>query len=258
MFYRTIVGSIILFWLWMTVMLTRVTWFPNSSEPITVPTRYLWKLVFLHEESSDLVVYNGRQRLGNLSIQPHQRITAGDGENRTTRQLTAVGGFSLDLPWAGRQNVIMHGSMDLGDHDEVRKLRLSAVFHDPKPTTPGVTLEIDGSPETGQWHYFTQRGNETQEERTGTLAELLDRPELRAYGFDAATVLRAQREQMNHLTIVARHGKLRVNHEEIDTYVLTVKDANGLESSVHLNQLGQILAVKTFTGIQLLDGALNP
>ena len=258
MFYRALVGGIIFFWLWMTVLLARVTWFPDSSEPIPVPTSYLWKLVFLHEEPSDLVVYNQRQRLGNLHLQPHRQVTVTDGGDRTVRQLTAVGGFSLDLPWTGRQNVIMHGSMDLGEHDEVLKLRLSAVFHDPKPTAPGTTLEIDGSPETGRWHYVAQKGSETLDERTGTIAELLDRPELRAVGFDAATLARVQQEQASHVTVAARHGKLRVNHEEIDTYVLTAKDANGLESSVHLNQLGQVLAVKTFAGLELLDGAINP
>lgn len=257
-FYRAFVGAIILFWLWMTALLVRGTWFPQSGEPIAIPTAYVWKLVFLHEEPSDLTVYNGRQRVGNLHLQPHRQMVERDGKNRTERQLKLVGGFNVDWAWTGRQSVILHGTLDLGEKDEITHLRLSAVFHDTRPTTPGTAVVLDGTPSADQWHYSVQQGDLMLEERSGSVAQMLDRPELRALGLDPAAFARVQGQQVSKASTTARRGKLQMNHDEIDTYVVTFKDGNGLESSVHLNQLGQILAVTTFAGLSLLDAALNP
>ncbi len=258
-FYRTLVVGIIAFWLGMTCLLVRLEWSPRNTDALEVPTAYLWKLMFLHEEASDLVVYHQHQRIGNLHLQPHRLPSETDGAESGTRQLSAVGGFSTDLPWIGRQNVVLHGSVDLGATNEVRALRLSAVFHPPGlPHNAGTTVQLDGHPASGVWHYSAQRGDETLAEDTGTVAHLLDRPELRAMGIDPASFARLQQQQAGGLTVTARHGRLRLNRDEIETYVVTLKDANGLEASVHLNQLGQILAVRTFAGVDLLDGALNP
>ena len=258
MFYRALVGAIILFWLTMTVLLARLTWFPQSAPPVEVPTAYLWRLMFLHEESSDLVLYNGRQRLGNLHFQPHRQAVAGDGSGRPVHQLTTAGGFNLELPWGERQSVIVRGYLDLGDQDEVVWVRLSAVFQTPKSLSPGTTFLLDGSPRLDRWHYSWQRGALPAEERTGTVAELLDRPDLRTLGLDPGAMIQAQSRRAGALTVTSHHGKLQMNRDEIDTYVVTIRDANGAEGSVHLNQLGQILAVKTSVGISLLEGTLNP
>lgn len=259
MFYRTLVVGIVGFWLGMTFLLVRMEWAPREADTIAVPTAYLWKLMFLHEEPSDLVIYNQRQRLGNLHFQPRRQAPEADPRGGEVRQLGAVGNLSADLPWMGRQNVVLHGSVDLGAGDDVRVLRLSAVFHPVgAPHSAGTTVIVDGRPATGVWHYSVQQNEAVVSDETGTLAHLLDRPELRDLGIDPSALAKLQEQSASTLNVMARHGRLRLNQDEIETYVVTFKDANGLEATVHLNQLGQILAIRSFAGINLLDGALTP
>ncbi len=257
-FYRALVVGIIAFWLGMMVLLVRLEWFSPESESLSVPTAYLWKLMFLHEESSNLVLYNQRQRLGNLNIEPHRKSSAPGTPDDAGHFLNAMGVFSADLPWLGRQNVVLHGRMELDARNEVHQLHLSAVFHAPGQLTSGMTVVLDGTPVTGVWHYSVQRGDEMLSEDTGTVSHLLDRPELRALGIDPTALARIQQQQAANFSVTARHGKLLMNRDEIETYVVSLKDPNGLETTIHLNQLGQILAVRTFAGVELLDGALNP
>ena len=258
MFYRALVVGILLFWLWTTSALLRMEWNPGANRPTEVPISYLWKLIFLHEESSDLAIYNRQQRLGNLHLQPHRQVANPTAEGEYVCRITAIGGFSMDLPGTSRQNVVVHGSLELDEHNAVQMVELSAVVHEPKQATPGWTLVLDGQPNTGQWHYSIRQGNDVLREQTGTMSQLLAVPELRSLGIDPAGFAAAQQQQMTRMNVTARRDKLRVNDDDIDTYVVDLKDANGFECTIHLNQLGQILAVKSFTGIELLDNALAP
>ena len=257
MYYRALVLGIVLFWLWTTAALVRTQWAPGISLPTEVPTAYLWKLLFLHEESSDLVLYNGQQRLGSFHVQPRQ--TAGVGSSNTpSRRITAIGGFTVDLPGAARQNFVVHGLVEFGDGDKVQRLELSIVVHEPKQSVPAWTLVLDGQPTTGRWHYSVRQRDLLVREQTGTMAELLDLPELRSVGIDPVGIAKLQQEQLAHVTVTAHRDKLRINEDDVDTYAVVLKDANGLEATIYLSQLGQILAVKTFTSFELLDATLTP
>ena len=258
MFYRLLVLGIVLFWLWTTGTLLRLEWNPVAARSAEVPISFLWKLVFLHEESSDLVIYNRQERLGSLHLQPRRQVGSPSGEGKLLGSITAIGGFSLDLPGMPRQNVVIHGLVELDKRDAVQTLELSAVVHQPKQTTPGWTLLLTGQPGTGQWHYSVRVGGEVLREQSGTVSQLLDVPELRSLGLDPAALARVQQQQSAGAKIQAHRDKLRLNGDDVDTYVVELKNANGFDFAVHLNQLGQVLAVKTFTGVELLDSALVP
>ena len=95
-------------------------------------------------------------------------------------------------------------------------------------------------------------------ENAGTVEQLLDDPDLHAFGFDPKVLGQMSRQQSAGSSVTARHGTLHINGEDIETYVVTVRQGDGLESTIHLNQLGQILAVKTFLGYDLYDDAFVP
>ena len=98
-----------------------------------------------------------------------------------------------------------------------------------------------------------------QKENSGTVCEhLLDDPDLRAFGFDPKVFGQMGRQQAAATTVTARHGTLHLHNEDVETYVVTLRQGDGLEMSIHLNQLGQILAVKTFLGYDLYDDAFAP
>ena len=257
-YHRVLVVGIIVFWVWMMALLFQTEWLPGApGQQSPVPTAYIWKLMFLHQEPSDLVLFSRGQRLGSFHLQPHREEQTSPGESGPFRSVKALGGFNFDSPWAARQNVVLHGLLELDSHDDVQRLELSAAFHTPKQPTPGWSFALDGQPPTGQWHYSIRQGDDLIREKSGTLAELLDLPELRSLGVDPASLGRMQ-QQLAHATIIAHRDKLRMNGDEIDAYVVSVKDASGLETTLHMNQLGQILALKTPLGFELLDGALTP
>lgn len=254
MFYRALVVGIVLFWAGMTGLLVRLELAPGESEMLPVPTAHVWKLVFRHEEMSALTIFNGRQRLGELHLQPRQRSLNGG----PFHQLVATGAFGLTLPGLGSQRVVMHGTLDLDEHEELQHVEIAANFHEIKQKPPGTTVIFDGEPPRGHWHYAVRQGEEVRKERSGTVEDLLDDPDLRALGFDPKVFAQIGRQQAGTTTITARHGTLHLNGEDVETYVVTIRQGDGLESSVHLNQLGQILAVKTFLGYDLYDEAFAP
>ena len=254
MFYRVFILGIILFWGWMTASLLRLEWAPGEGQMLSVPTAHVWKLVFRHEEASDLVLFNGRRRLGTLHVQPRRQSTTGG----PFHQLTATGAFALDLPGLTGERMVLHGTLDLDENEEIQHVELAANFHEPKQIQPGLTVIFDGQPSLGQWHYSLRRGEVVLKEKSGTVEALLDDPDLRAFGFDPGVLSRMGSQPGAATTVTARHGNLHLNGEDVETYVVTVRQGDGLESSFHLNQLGQILAVKTFLGYDLYDEALAP
>ena len=154
------------------------------------------------------------------------------------------------------QRVIFRGQLEMDDRQQVQHVELSASFHEPKQATAGLSVHLEGQPATDQWHYQLQQGDVTVREGKGTPAELLASADLPAYGIDPRAF--GQMGQQVRTTLTAHRGTLRMNNEEIETYVVTIHHGDSLESTVHLNQLGQILAVKTFLGYELYDETLTP
>ena len=214
--------------------------------------------MFLHQEPSDLVLYNHGQRLGSFQIQPHVDQQRRNADGNPIRLVTVHGGFSVDAPLAQRQNVVLHGILELDAQNNAQRLEISATLHEPKRSTPGWAATLDGQPRDDRWHCVLRAGNAVLLDKDGTFSELLDVPELRSLGIDLAGWSHAQPQQVSRVAVTAHRDKLKVNGDEIDAYVASLKDASGLETTISMNQLGQVLTVKTFTDIELLDAALAP
>ena len=232
--------------------------FPETASQAPVPPAYLWRLMFLRQEPSDLTLYNHGQRLGSLQIQPRLDQARPKDGGSPTRLLTMHGGFSIDAPWARRQNVVVHGLLELDGQNNARRLEITAAIHEPKQTTPGWALLLDGQPDVDHWHYVIREGDVAIGEKTGSFGELLDVPELRSLGIDLASLSRTRRQQAARMSITAHRDKLKVNGDETDIYVASFKDASGFEATLQMNQLGQILAVRTSGDFDLLDASLAP
>ncbi len=254
MFYRVLVVGILLFWGWMTALLVRLEWASGETRMIAVPTAHVWKLLFRHEEMSALTLFNGRQRLGELHLQPRQRA----GPGGAFHQLAGSGAFALNIPGVTGERVALHFTLDLDESERIQHVEIAANFHEPKQKVPGLTVVFDGQPPRGLWHYAMRRGDDLLKENSGTMDALLDDPDLHDLGFDPRVFSQGGRQQAAATTFTARHGTLHLNGEDVETYVVTLRQGEGLESSVHLNQLGQILAVKTFLGYDLYDEAFAP
>ena len=258
MFYRVFVVGIVAFWLLMGTMLVRTELFPDRGNRLPVPVDYVAGLVFRHEESSTLALYNQKRRLdGSFHLQPKRLPASADGHSAAGNLLSLSGNFLLGLPGTSGQRLVFHGGLELDDREQVRRVNLSVSLHEPKPNTPGVTLHLEGQPADHRWSYQVTQGSVTLREASGTPAELIDQLDLRGYGIDSRVFSQVE-TRAAATTLTAHRGVLRINAEEIETFVVTIHQGDGMDTEVHVNQLGQVLAVKTFLGYDLYDESLAP
>ena len=258
MFYRVFVVGIVIFWLLMGTLLVRTELFPDRGTSLPVPVDYVRGLVFRHEQASDLILYNQKRRLdGSFHLQPKRVSVSADGKTAAGNLLSLSGSFLLSLPGLTGQHVIFHGGLELDDQEQPRHLDLSVSLREPTQNAPGVTLHLDGRPAENQWHYQVTQGGETLSEARGTPEEMIGTLDLRGYGLDPRIFAQVGK-QAAATTLTAHRGILRINDEEIETFVVTIRQGEGMETTIHVNQLGQILAVKTFLGYDLYDESLAP
>ena len=267
-FYRTLVTGIVLFWLVMIGLLVRVELFPDKGDLLPVPLTHVAKLIFMHQQPSDLVLYNAqRVRLGTLHLQP-QREKSAASDGVVLNILDGTGATTLNLPGLPSQRMTFHFSLKFSEAEElkhfewaasIRTLNLGAAR---KNTDPSLGIEFDGTPALDQFHYLVRRDKVVEKEASGTSETLLADPDLSFLGFDPRAVIERwqpdRRGAAGQLAVTAHRGTLRFNGEDIETYVISLKYADSLESTVHVSQLGQVLSVKTFAGYNLYDEALNP
>ncbi len=258
MFYRVFVAGIVGFWLLMGTMLVRTELFPNRGNRLPVPVDYVGGLIFRHEEASSLALYSQKRRLdGSFHLQPKRLPTSAGGKTLIGNLLSLSGNFLLSLPGLAGQRVVFHGGLEVGDHEQVQRVDFSVSLHEPKQNTSSVTLHLDGRPADNQWHYQITQGTVTLREGSGTPAELIDQLDLRGYGVDSR-VFSQVGTRVAATTLSAHRGLLRISDEDIETFVVTVHQGDGMDTEIHVNQFGQVLAVKTFLGYDLYDESLAP
>jgi hypothetical protein len=265
---RVAAVAIVLFWLVMTGLLVRMECFPGKSDLLPVPVDHLFKLMFLHEQPSDLVLFQDQDRIGNLHLIPH-RYPASAGAARNSLALT--GEMILNLPGFETRYLTLRGHFELDDQDTTRSFELTATIHDPTPNLPrqpkgaaarknppNLIIVFDGEPAKSRYHYQVRYGESIQAEESGAPAALLDRPELRAMGIEPAVLSTVFAQQAAATQATARRGILHTKGDDIDTYDVTIRQSDAMEMTVQLSQLGQVMAVQTSAGYSLLDESLAP
>ena len=258
MFYRAFALGIIAFWLLMMALLVRVEYAVDEASLLPVPADYVWNLIFLHEQPSDLVLYHQRQRIGSIHLQPSHLPNATGDVTTPVRVLSGSASLAASLPGLNSQNITVRGALEMDAHDTAQRFGFNASIHTARRTTPGVTIVLDGEPARQQWHYQLRQGEKVLQEASGTPAVLLDALDLRSLGFDPTVAMQAVQQQMAAATVKARRGALHTDGEDIECYLVTARQAESLEATIYVSQLGQILAVKTFTGYDLYDENITP
>ena len=85
MIYRTVAALIVFFWILMTTLLIRNEVNPEDSRVREVPLTHVLKLLYLHEQASDLRIYAGGTAIGHLRVHPHRHRREGEGRGRVPR-----------------------------------------------------------------------------------------------------------------------------------------------------------------------------
>ena len=258
MFYRALTVGIVAFWLLMMGMLLRVELSSGEGELMPVPVDYVWRLMFLREQPSDLVLYSQRQRIGNFHLQPRRLPTGTDGAPGPVRVLNGSGGLALSLPGLSGQNLTLRGSLEMDERNTARRVGLNVSLHTPGQAALGTTLTLDGRPARDDWHYQVRQADTVSREDSGSAASLLGALDFGSWGFDPRALLQTEQAQVDTAKPTARRGVLHTDAEDVEAFIVTIHRGEPLETTVYVSQLGQILAIKTFGGYDLYDDALAP
>ena len=248
---------IILFWAAMSALLIRAEYFSRGGEAQPVPVAFVARLMFHHEQPTDLALYSQQHRLdGYLHLQPKHLPHGEDGHAAPLDLLSGSGSFAVTLPGTNVQRVTVRGVLEIDAQQQLERLELTVSLHEPKQSGLGLTLNVEGSPARDTWHYVLKQAGVVVREDSGPAARLLAAADPHLPGLSLSSFEQLQHQQTGLTRFSAHRGSLRLNGENIDTYVISVQYGETLESTIDFNQLGQVLAVKTFTGYDLYDEAL--
>jgi hypothetical protein len=248
MAYRTLCILVIAFWLIMGGLLLKTEFHPDKSRLREVRIQHVLKLLFLHEQRSDLNIYSERTRFGRLRIYPHVEKATG------RRLLEFDGDLQLRLPTLPKQRFSWSGvaAMDASLTTQLFELKFNmeepisysaeariepiirrmSVLLRSKESVTSETFEFD---EAGAWQELMRHFD-------------VDPAVVRAFSHDARTQPR----------IIAEQSSLRIHGERIETYLVTIEENDQTLLEFHVNELGQILHAKTLIGYTLVPDDFGP
>ena len=255
MLYRATAIFVTGFWLTMIALLIRKEAGPGDSALREVPVGHVIKLLLMHEQPSDLNIYNGKARVGNLRI--HPQMQKGDH----ARVIGFVGNLQVVLPGLERQRVQWDGQIELEKTLATRRFAMGITFRDPTiRDAPGYRAQITVVPAENQLTWTLQNG-----------PQLLDLP--RTYTLDDAGLQKALRELLDPALIEMLQGQTRtmappvikalqssmlIHGERIDTYLVSIEQSGQTLLEFDVSQLGQILHAKSLIGYSLAPDDIVP
>ena len=226
---------IIGFWLGMTGLLVVREVYPEATGLNTVPIAHVGRIIFQHEQSSDLAIRDKQTEIGYFHLQPRH--------NRETRErkIDFHGNLALSLPGAGRQRISWVGNMQMDDAFSFSRLRLTLSTHQPVQQ-----LELDVDSAKNLAHFTISLNAEEIEKGSFTLDQngmtsLLERAGL------PVGILKSLLSKQTSLpapAVTARQSTLKMGGETISTYVISATLSGQPLVEAHITQLGQILQAK--------------
>ena len=239
---------VVAFWLVMSVLLIRLEVNPDKSGVLAMPPAHIFKLMFTHEQISDLRITDHAQPIGTLRLIPKSSA------DRTEHMLDFTGNVFVHLPDnPKKQRIAWSGILTLDRSFETRRFQLTVTLHE-----PGYSLSLDLDPVARQAAYEVKQGGRFLKKSTVTtdekgLAALL-RDEL---GIDA-TALENVHANVGKPTLSAKQTELKLRKEKTIAYLLTVQQGETPVVETYVSQLGQILVVKTLFGYNLSAEDMMP
>lgn len=241
LFYIGIVG----FWLTMTTLLVRMQIAPADSSVRQIPPGHILRVMFEHEQASDLNISSGGLRYGSIVVRPFlepkdERVLFFGGSSLLRAgylpqdRLSLEGRIFLDSDF---KMVRAHGSLGL------RKAGLDLTYnYDRAAQTFTYSLQEYGR---------TLRAETIPLDRRG-LNQMLLTLQVDPAIIDSAVV------STGEPTLTARFAKFDFRDEKVDAYCLVLKRESTTLAEIYVSQLGQILQVKTPFGLQLAPSELLP
>jgi hypothetical protein len=249
MLNRLVAFFIVTFWFVMSLMLVRNEISPDASLVREVPISHVLKLVYLHEQPSDLAVYNGPNWIGSVRLIPRvDRAT-------NTHALDATGDLQLNFGPGSHTRLSWLGLLEMTPAFELKHSKWSVTIQEPGYLKGEMESFSNGS--KPRFSLRTHEGvlNEgeipTDENELSGLAKQFN------LGVNFGDLMKQGREQAPP-TVHARLSSLRWRGEKTDTFLVTIEQNGQTLLEAHFSQLGQMLQAKTLVGYTLRSTDLVP
>ena len=254
MLYRALALLVVGFWLTMAGLLIRKEAGPGDSALREVPVGHVIKLLLMHEQPSDLNIYSGKMRLGDLRI--HPQMHQGD----RSRVIQFVGNLQIMVPGMERQRVQWDGELELEKTLATRRFTMGLTLRDPTMhNAPASRIQIIVAPPEHLLTWTLLSGDQLGDEpHTYTLDEAGLQRALREIDPSLPTLLQSQTRSMAPPVVRALQSSMLIHGERIDTYLVTIEQSGQTLLEFDVSQLGQILRAKTLIGYSLAPNDLVP
>jgi hypothetical protein len=232
MLHRITVLLIIGFWLAMTALLVVREMYPEATRLNEIPLAHVARVMFQHEQSSDLVIKDKQREVGYFHVQPRVRRDTG------ARHVDFHGNLSVLVPGAGRKRISWSGSNELDAALSTRVLRLTLATLDP---VHELNLTVDVPRNIAHYSLSAQtveleRGSFTLDKKG--MVSLLERAGLPVAIFES---ILSQQASMAPPEITARQSTLKMNGETVSTFLVTASVGGQVILEGHVTQLGQLI-----------------
>ena len=258
MIYRILSVAIISFWLVMTSLLIHLENHPDQSDLLDVPTAHVLKIMFAHQQISDLTITQADgHALGNFMIHPKVNPATG------AHSLLFSGGFSFTPPGSQKkQRLTWDGELFLDHAYNNTGLDVAASLQD---APYHIRLHFD--PEKKQVTYELIMNGRTFKRATVPLTQEgvagVVREEL---GIDPM-LMQSMPMSLNGISggvgmgapvISSKQTELKIHKENVVAYLITIKTGETTAAEIYVSQLGQVLTAKTFLGYNLTTEDITP
>mgnify|MGYP000859369838 CR=1 FL=1 len=250
---RLAIVLIISFWLLMNAALLRLWIDPDRSEILTIPVEHVVKQVFLHEQTSNLVILQGQQRVGALTLQPRRFPLDG------SHLVDFSGNLLLQIPFVGQQPFSWRGTLEMDAAYAVRSFRVHI-----DSRSPAVVTEIEIRPGTQEAFYSVQYEQEAPLTSTIPLTQEGITQALQAFGLDVTLLeqvigsIRQNSLTGNPPATTARQAQIRIHGERIQAFQISVTQGGNPILEADISQIGQVLGLKTSLGFNLTPDETLP
>lgn len=266
MLQRFAASLIIIFWFVMTLLLVRNEISPDASRLREVPIAHVLKLLYLHEQPSDLTVYNGPTSIGSVRL--HPRI---DRESQT-RTLDLSGDLHLKLGPEQKTRFNWLGQLEMTPTYDIKQSRWSVTILEPGFLRAEV--ETPAGSKTAHYSLRTRDPNPAggpPKDRIisegempvgqGGLAGLSNLAGQFNLGVNLEALTKQAQQQVQQQAppvIKARQSTLNWRGEKTETFVVTIEQNGQMLVEAHISQLGQVLMARTVLGYSLRSSDLVP
>jgi hypothetical protein len=243
MLYRSLTALIVVFWLTMTALLIRSELRPADSRMREIPASHVLKLLFLHEQPSELNIRYERDTVGRLRVHPQVRKEDG------MRVVEFAGNVQVSVPGLTRERVSWDGAVEMTRLLEMRQVRLGLSFRTPV----NFRIEITHDPVAKKGRYELRSGDQVVGTREyvidgGGLESLFKQLEIPPEMFAMMQSALQSAGPPQPLEISARQSSVDLQGDKIDSCLVTFRQNGQTLGEVHVSQLGQVLRATTLLG----------